>query len=221
MLVKPVVPADVNRLKFLQLPILVDPRYSCQARVAGQMIPHAFRFVVVEDERVAIGPPAGAQGQCSTIDFATVHGSQIDQRSERHGDVSFPESVVCHFNRAQDGPGRVGPRKSVQVDPQHHRLRGRTGIFPIAGKDHPRLDEGADRERPKTELKPRRNQTVFGSVRHIPLLAGSICDERATGILLGREGPIRVRVAVGRSIGQHPVTAASAADGGDEACGRI
>ena len=50
------------------------------------MVPHAFRFAVEENKGIAIGPPAGTQRQHLSINFATVHGSQIDERSSCYDD---------------------------------------------------------------------------------------------------------------------------------------
>ena len=83
----------------------------------SMLVPQAFGLVIKEHEGVAIDPPTGAESQHLSIDFAAVHGSQVDQRSVGHGHVGIPKLLVGDFVPAHGADG-IGAGGAVQARPR-------------------------------------------------------------------------------------------------------
>jgi len=80
-----------------QRAVFVESAHARQAGGVAQMIPETLGFLVVEHEGEVVGPTAGSQGQDLSVDFAAVHGSQINQRSIRDGDVQLAKDFIGHL----------------------------------------------------------------------------------------------------------------------------
>lgn len=96
--VMPIVPPAEGGWEFFQFPVGIGAADASQTIGFGEMIPQAFGLVVKEHKRPVVSPATGAQRQYLAVNFAAVHGSQLNQGSVSDRHVLFTEFLIHHFH---------------------------------------------------------------------------------------------------------------------------